>query len=136
LPSKKKKSAKIGYSSVLYCLEAYWLLSATAGTQHRGTDTNWLDMNKKNTASYYCRVLSSKNMSMSTQEQCTVLLYDSTTEQKDSAFLNALNILSQHTLYQCCFHWNAIHYPAERKKMVSPQTQGYDSLQGACKLPK
>lgn len=44
---EKKKSAKIGYSSALYCLEALWLLSATAGTQHRGTDTNWLDMNQK-----------------------------------------------------------------------------------------
>jgi hypothetical protein len=37
---EKKKSAKIGYSSTLYCLEAFWLLSARAGTQHSGTDTN------------------------------------------------------------------------------------------------
>jgi hypothetical protein len=65
---------------------------------------------------------------MSTKEQCTALLCDSTTEQirvvwentgNNNPFLNALNILSQHTFYQSCFHCNAVHYPAERKQIVS-----------------
>jgi len=124
-----KKSAKIGYSSALYCLEAFWLLSARAGTQHRRTETKWLDMNQKmqSTILRQDSDFQKRKHQYKRTVHCTALWQHNRADHtvvwentgKDNPFLNALNILSQHTFYQCSFHCNAVHYPAERKQMVS-----------------
>jgi hypothetical protein len=58
-------------------------------TQRDITLIRWIVMGNSR-ASYYCRILSSNDMSKNTKEQCTVLLGMSTTERTSELFWKML----------------------------------------------